>query len=80
MLAYTNNRKGSAKVKRIKFEWNIFKEDQYIVINLNGDCNSMIDTRYADTLETNKAAKKAEIEFWSTVNKSTVKGMELLNP
>jgi hypothetical protein len=70
---------GGMNMGNVKFNWNIYMKDHFIVIDLNDGCNAMIDTRYPETLEKNKKDKKEEIEQWSKVNKTTVEGMHLLD-
>ncbi|WP_341323411.1 hypothetical protein NSQ62_08025 [Solibacillus sp. FSL H8-0523] len=61
-----------------KFVWDIFMDNGYLNINLNGGLNSAIPLT-STGLQSFKEEKKAEIEFYQSIATSKVNGLHLLD-
>jgi len=57
--------------------WEIYMNGKHLHIDLNGECNSILDSSH-ENFEVHKKTKREEIEYFKTFTKSTVSGMELL--
>lgn len=59
------------------YKWNIYTEDDNLIIELNGGINSIMDMKH-EKFDENKEMKRKEIEYFSTFTKTSIEGGKLL--